>query len=168
MSNQTNYGWFVPSTPTLEITEINDKNLKALVAQLYQSINQLSMAINGKVSGIYNTDEFVTGKVFPPKSGSIDMRPVFGRLFSFGALPNNTTKSIQHALKIETVVNVYGYAASSDNLTQIPIPYASPTASNNIELSVSTSPDPNDKITITTGDDWSDYSAWVVLEYLKI
>src|SRR5690606_37364445 len=93
------YGLFVPTTnvwdpsPIFQLPE--SEELKLLLVRLYQNLNTVSLALNLKESGYYDTQEFVTGKVlFPnPDLNSSSQttpiwRPICRITVDFGALPN--------------------------------------------------------------------------------
>lgn len=171
-------GSFIPSNQIWDTSEIegNEKlnpELKELFIRLYQNLNGMAMAVNGKDTGIYHTDEFVTGKLYPPdptltsESASTPIqRPVYRKVINFGALPNAGPKTIAHGLTVTsdfTWVEVAGCATDPVGLTGVKIPYASDTANDSIELWVD-----NTNVNITTASDWSAYTrCYIVLEVIK-
>jgi hypothetical protein len=173
-----NAGAFIPTSQVWDVSEIYETEVtspafKELLVRLYQNLNNMALAINGKDTGIYHTDEFVTGKLYPPDPTSTSatltkpiQRPVYRKVIDFGALPNAATKTVAHGLTVSATmiwVNMYGCATDPVALIGIPIPYASDTASDNIELWVD-----NTNVNITTAADWRAYSkCYIVLEYLK-
>jgi hypothetical protein len=173
-----NTGAFIPTSQVWDTTEIYETEVtspafKELLVRLYQNLNNMALAVNGKDTGIYHTDEFVTGKLYPqdPTLTSATLtkpiqRPVYRKVIDFGALPNAGTKTVAHGLTVtaSTVwVEIRGCATDPIGLTGIEIPYASNTANDSIELWVD-----NTNVNITTTADWSAYSkCYIVLEYLK-
>jgi len=93
------------------------------------------------------------------------VRQVFRQVVNFGALPNNTTKSVVHGIVVNTNTTLTRlYAAASDpvNFDYVPIPYAS-VAGTPIELYMDST-----NVNITTNADWSSYTiTYVIIEYLK-
>lgn len=150
--------WDVQSLPSIDV---NSAEFKELIVRLYQNINNICLAVNLKDSGYYVESEFVNGQVL------FGDRQIFRTVVNFGALPNATFKSIPHGIVVSNGFSFTRiYATASDQITMqyIPIPYASATLVNNIELDV----DANN-VTITTGIDMTAYTiTYVVLEYVKI
>lgn len=86
------------------VTPINDTNLNA--------IQEIS---------VYSTNELVIGKW-------IDGKPLYRKVLSFGALPNNSTKSVAHNVSnLKRIVKLEGFAGSSQNLGGITLPHATAT-----------------------------------------
>lgn len=166
---QTTFVWNAQEVQNLKI----NPELKRLLVQLYQNLNQVTLALNSKDTGFYNEQEFLTGQQFFSRPGvsstsqsAPDQRQVFRKVINFGALPNATTKSVPHNISLQagyTFTRIYGTATNPGN-SFIPLPYASPTALNeNIELEI----DDTD-INITTGIDRTSYTTcYIVAEYIK-
>ena len=170
-------GVFIPTTFTLEPLDISgielttDK-LKDILVRLYQNLNDIAIAVNLKDTGVYDTEEYISGRSFFPNtslrstSGSTAIpRSVYRKVINFGSLPNTTSKSVAHNLTITssyTFTNIYGVASDVSGNSYIPLPYASTTLSNNIELKVDSS-----NVIITTGVDRTSFTyTYVVLEYI--
>lgn len=86
------------------ITPISDTNLN--------SIQEIS---------VYSTNELEIGKW-------IDGKPLYRKVISFGALPNNSTKSVAHSISnLKRIVKLEGFAGSSQNLGGITLPHATST-----------------------------------------
>jgi hypothetical protein len=167
----------IQQTQVWDLNDIEDSELngplKELFIRLYQNLNGMAMAINGKDTGIYHTDEFVTGKVYPsdPTLTSAStttpiQRPVYRKVIDFGALPNAGTKTIAHGLTVNsgtTWIQVTGCATDPVGLVGVNIPYSSDTANDSIELWVD-----NTNVNITTASDWSAYTrCYILVEWLK-
>lgn len=102
--------------------------------------------------GIYSLGEVKIGTW-------VDGKPLYGKVVNFGALPNNTTKSVLHNIEnIDYVTNLYGVSNSSS--TRIPINWYD--GSNYISTYIN-----NTSIAIKTSNDRSSYSVYVVVEYTK-
>jgi len=179
MANQGNLeGLYVPTTNIwdvgqIEDMDVNSSDFKELLVRLYQNINMISTVLNIKDSAYYDTNEFVNGQQFFPnpsligsRSTTPQFRPVFRLVVNFGALPNAGTKTMPHGLTFTsgcTLTRAYAAASDTTGLNYIPIPYASPTLANNIELSVDAT-----NVTIVTGSNRSAFNiCYVIVEYLK-
>lgn len=175
----TNPGLYVDTTQIWDMAqqiqqvEVTSPEFKDLLVRLYQNINTISIVLNAKDSAIYDEEEFVNGQSFPPLPTTPGNTPqpsrqVFRKIVEFGALPNTATKSVAHGITITSGFNFTRiYATASDKsgagTSYIPIPYASNTLANNIELNVDAT-----NVNITTGIDRTAYTdTWVILEYLK-
>lgn len=175
-SNQVNPGNLIQTTfvwNAQEVQSLNiDKDLKRLLVQLYQNLNQVTLALNAKDTGFYNEQEFLTGQQFFSVPGvnstsqsAPDQRQVFRKVINFGALPDTTTKSVPHNISLQagySFTRIYG-CATNPGSSFIPLPYASTTLNENIELEVDDS-----DINITTGINRTSYTiCYCVLEYIK-
>ena len=143
-----------------------EKDLK-----IRQYFNDIATATNTKDSGIYDAIETITGQSFLPlfstqTGANATYRTVFRKVIDFGALPNTTTKSVAHGITIGSTFSatkVYG-AATDPSTSFIPLPYASPTAANNIELNLD-----GTNVNVTTGSDRTGYTrCFVIVEYIKV
>jgi len=174
--SEINPGLFVPSTNVWDVgrlqeIEVTSPEFKELLVRLYQNVNNISLALNLKDSAYYAEEEFVNGQSFPPNPTVVGESPqpsrqVFRKLIDFGALPNTGVKTVAHNIAITSTFNftrIYGCASDQTGLSFIPLPYASPTLANNIELSVDAT-----NVIVTTGSNRSNYTVtWVILEFLK-
>ena len=179
-------GSFVNTSNVWDSSQLGDIEgitppLRELFIRLYQNLNNMALAVNGKDTGIYHTDEFVTGQLYPQdpnlSSGTNAtpiQRPVYRKVINFGALPTlaapGPSTSVAHGIDLNegyAFTRIYGCASKQDTnpalCSYLPIPYASPIPANNIELAVM-----GTNIVITVGVDRSLYTqCWVVLEYIK-
>jgi hypothetical protein len=162
---QNNSGLYVESTDVFDIdllasTDVTEPAFKELLVRLYQNINRIRLSLNLKDSAYYIENEFLNGQVF------FEDQQAFRTLVNFGALPNTTSKSIPHGINTTnsfSFTRIYGCATNQVTMQYIPLPYASPTLVNNIQLSVDAT-----NVTITTGIDYSAYTVtYVILEYIK-
>jgi len=156
------YLWDVSDNDPLNV---NSPEFRELLIRLFQNINQIIKAVNGKDSGYYFESEFINGQTFFPLAGSPTPRNVIRKLINFGALPNAGVKNVAHGLTT-TANTIFTriYGCSTDPAAQIylPLPYSSPVLANNIEVSVN-----NTNVTITTGANFTAYTiTYVVLEYI--
>jgi len=177
MTNSQSVGVFVPTTNVWDVneiysTEVTSPAFKELLVRLYQNLNNMAQALNVKDSAIYNTQEFVNGQLYfaNPALNSTSttaprMRQVMRKVINFGALPNTGTKTAAHGITVNsstTLTRAYASASDTTGNNYIPIPYASPTLVNNIELKVD-----GTNVTIITGSNRSAFTVcYVVVEYL--
>ena len=150
--------------------EVSEKDLK-----IREYLTDIATATNTKDSGIYDATETITGQSFLPTFDTVTnanatYRTVFRKVIDFGSLPNNSTKSVAHNIPIGTAINTTFsvtklYGAATDPLTSwIPIPYASPTLANNIELNLDAT-----NVNIITGSNRTGYTrSFVIVEYIKV
>lgn len=160
-SQKSNYGQFLP-TSQLQTQQ-----------ELFDFADNAAYILNTKTSGWYVLEEIMNGEVLFPTAASrtsnnveTTYRQIFRKVVDFGALPDNSTKSVAHGITItgETRFKaIYGAANDPVNFTYKPIPHASPTAAQNISLDVDST-----NITITTGANLTDFTdVYIVLEYVK-
>lgn len=185
MANPGEYGVFIPTTQvwdvaSLSTADVNSPEFKELLVRMYMNLNRMAIAINLKESGYYNNanTDFVDGNQWFPNPAvssslaSTAFRPEYRTVVNFGALPNGPmgplTKSIPHNLPVNasyTWTRIYATATDPVGLTGIPIPFASPTLTDAIAITVDAL---NVNITVDVTKDYSNYTiCLVVLEYLK-
>ena len=146
--------------------DLEQKNIK-----LRQYLNQIATALNTKDSGIYDATETITGQSFLPlfstqTQSNVTYRTVFRKVIDFGALPAAGTKSVAHGITFGStfsVTKIYG-AATDPSSSFLPLPYASPTLTNNIELNLDAT-----NVNVIVGTNRSAYTrCFVVVEYIKV
>lgn len=104
----------------------------------------------------YSTDEHIVGKW-------IDGSDLYEKTVDFGALPNATSKQVNHGINnLGTMVEIRGIAVRSSDNTSKPLPFSDPTTTKIISLEATTS-----VIYTETGTNYSAYNAWVTLRYTK-
>jgi len=180
MAIDTRYGAFVELTNIFEIEnldkiDINSPEYRDFLVRLRQILNDNASILNIKDTGIYNPEEFVCGQIWfpdPALSSQTARKPterqVFRKVVDFGALPNAGTKNVAHNITFPTpntysFTRIYGATTDPTAGSYLPIPYASATAANIIELSVD-----NTNVIITTGINRTAWTkTYVVLEYIK-
>jgi hypothetical protein len=171
------FGSFIPTTAVLDVnevydTEVTSKAFKELIVRLIHNFNNMSLSMNTRDAGFYDTQEFINGQLFFPNTALSSstaqypaQRQVFRKVVNFGALPNNATKTAAHGLTITagyTFTRIYG-ATTRPSTAFLPLPYASTTAANSIELWVD-----GTNINVKTGINYTAYTVtYIVLEYLK-
>ncbi len=178
IADQSNFGAFVSTTQVWDVArlyeiDIQSPEFKELLVRLYQNINNIATVLNLKDTGYYALTEFINGQLYfndpaiPLTSVSNPaFRQVFRKVIDFGALPNAGTKSVAHGLTITSgfrFTRIYATASDPIGMNYIPIPYASPTDANNIELNVDAT-----NVNIITGSNRTAFTTtYVVLEYVK-
>lgn len=168
----------IPTTAVLDVsdvysTEVTSPEFKELIVRLYQNFNMMLLAINDKDTGIYDTDEFITGQSFfsnpnlnSTTSSIATEREVYRKVINFESLPNATTKSTAHGITIDanvTFTRIYGASSNAAGTSFIPLPHSSTTLNKNVELIVT-----NTNVSVITGIDMSAYTrTYIVLEYIR-
>ncbi len=178
MAGGNSTGAFVPTTNVWDVTEIYSTDVtspefKELLVRMYQNLNIMSQVLNIKDSGYYSLLEFVNGQKFfinPALNSTTSTQPTYRQVFrttvNFGALPNTGTKSVAHNIAPTTnfsFTRLYGAASDQAGKNYIPIPYASASGADNIELNADAT-----NVNITTASDRTAFTlCYVVLEYIK-
>ena len=169
---------FVPTTPILDVTRLQGKTLdspefKEFMIRLTQYLNKLAVATNDKDSGEYSTTQEISGQTYFQEPGTDVIRGTFRKVIDWTAnttsgdafLPNTGADTTPHGITVNATTiftRIYG-VATDPSTSYIPLPYASPTAANNIELSLD-----GTNVTITTGSDRTGYtSCYVIVEYIN-
>lgn len=186
MSNP-NAGAFVATTNVWDVSEIyalqsTSPELKELLVRLYQNLNKMSLSLNIRDAGFYNTQEFVNGQLFFPNPSNTSLtastpafRQVFRKVINFGALPNNTVKSVDTGIIVTPSLRytrIYGVANNPSTNYALPLPYVtrSTAATEGIQVRLQTTGgSPNTtQLRIRTEIDYTAYTdVYVVLEYIK-
>ena len=90
-------------------------------------------------------------------------KPLYRKVIDFGALPNNSSKSVLHGItNRDKIVNIHGYSYRSTDDTYITLPYSA-TGTQNVACYVNGS----NVITITYQDRRNFAVSYIVLEYTK-
>lgn len=71
--------------------------------QLRKYLNDIVISLNVKETGFFVENEIPTGALFIPTfstdtSANLEYRPIFRTVVDFGALPNNSTKTVPHGI----------------------------------------------------------------------
>lgn len=143
-------GSIVSITPTLlSGTKIADFEIDGTPGELYAPSG-------GSSAHNYSTNEQVVGTW-------IDGKPLYEKTVDCGNLFNNGTKGIAHNISnIKRIVGHSGGAINSSG-TYLPLPKVSPTGLQYcVDIAITTT-----DIFITTGNDRTDYYAYVTLRYTK-
>jgi len=153
---------------------VNSREFKDILVSIFQNMNSITNMMNMKTTGTFPLQEFVTGNQYfpnPSLSSASSTTPVFRaeyrKVINFGALPGSTsTASVAHEIDFNSntlFTGVYGIASDTTSYNYIPIPYATSTAADIVEINVDTT-----NVNITVGKDMSAFDkVLVVLSYLK-
>ena len=162
---------FIPISNVLDTSLIKDMDpkspeFKRFMVSLVDNVNSILLAVNSKDVGIYNDQETLSGQSYFNDDKN-EQRPVYRKVINFGALPNTANKQVAHGLDSTweyKFTRIYGVASDSTNKIYLPIPYATATAADIIELYVDAT-----NINITTGKDRTSFdTTYIVIEYLEI
>ena len=107
--------------------------------------------VQGQSGPTLSTSEFDTGK--RDTSGNV----IYGKLFNVANLPNAATLNITHNVTFTRVWGLWGTATNGTSHRPMPNPGANP-----IELACNAT-----QIQIVTSTNFSTWSGFVVLEYVK-
>ena len=153
---------FLPTT--LILPDVSDDQQHNLI--LTDHLKKVNAAVNDKDIAQYVEQEILNGQKFFTPNESGKFRDAFRKVIDFGGLPNMASTSIPHGITVDAntvFTRIYGVATDPVNFSYLPLPYASPVAGSNIELSLDST-----SITITTGNDRSAYTTtYVILEFVK-
>lgn len=163
----------LPTSNLIDTTQLrnlsaNSPEFKDYLIQIAENTNSMLVALNAKDAGIYDTGEAITGQeYFSTPTSNNSGRSVFRKVINFGTLKaaaGNT--AIPHGLvptEDYKFTRIYGVASDPANLVYLPLPYATATANDIIELYID-----DTNVNITVGKDRSDFTnTFVVVEYLK-
>jgi len=154
-----------------------EDNFEEYDVKLREYLNNIAAAVNTKDSGLYDSEEVVTGQQFLPTfstttAGNLNYRNVFRKVIDFGALPNATTKNVAHGISTTqdfSIVRLYATATDPGASTlqaAIPIPYVNVAApADGVQLSMGAT---NVAITTTTANYTIYTRCFVVVEYIKV
>lgn len=182
MATSNQYGAFVEANFVWEMQQIQalesiDPEFKEILVRLYQNIGKMASVINVKDTGEYPVAEFVNGQLFFPNpnnnsttaAAAIErqvLRTTINVLVPPATLMNAGTTQVAHNIvctAATTFTRIYGAASDTTGMNYIPIPYASPTLANNIEIRAD-----GTNVYITTGSNRTNFNVcYVILEYLQ-
>ena len=165
-----NSGSFIPTTGTRDQTKQGIDS----VLSLRENINTIALALNTKDSGFYARTEFINGQVWFPDPSLTSasgqnptLRQVFRLVVLCPTLPAAAgTTTVAHGLTVDAALSwtrIYGTATDPAGFIGLPLPYASPTAADVIEVWVDVT-----NINIKVGKDRSAFTKnYVILEFIK-
>lgn len=135
-----------------DISDIGDGTVTGAVSQIDDNLSDLVT---------YSTNEVDTGKKW------VDGKTIYRKVVNIGALPNSTTKKVDHGVSgIDTIVKIYGTANSNNNALNLPYVETKTNNVNNIPVYVSKVAPLN--ITVITEVDFSTYTGVIIIEYTKV
>ena len=150
-------GWVTISFSKEDSSALTPSNVIGYNYQLEKGNTATSYRNYQNLSGvddIYTTEERLIGNWLG--------KPLYRKAINFGALPNNTSKSVNTNISdIDTIVNGRAFAVGSTGGNGISIPYVT-TSSNIVSIVYAKS-----SITITSNYNISDRNATIILEYTK-
>ena len=107
----------------------------------------------------YSTEEHPTGKKW------IDGKDIYSKTIDFGALPNTTTKSVNHNISnIDKVIRLYGFANDSGNTDHITLPFIDSSSNTLYNTSLRANAT---SVIMTTEAAMQGFSGYVTIEYTK-
>lgn len=145
--------YYLKKGQTITITTSYESSYAVYAIQMGSEVTFLSEY----ASACYDTNEREVGCW-------TDGKPLYQKTIDCGALPNNTTKNVNHNVSdVETIfiVNAFGINSSKESY---PIPFAHrSTTGNQIQISVDST-----KITLGTGGSlWTSLNGFVTIRYTK-
>ena len=177
MATNKTKGIYIPTTQNWDVTEIKDADasasMKELLSRMYYRLSEMATAVNAKESAVYDTQEFVTGKVYFPNqnltSDSVQtpkQRQGIRTAINFGLLTVNGLNQVAHNIPFNpgyTLTIFSAGATDTTNLMYYPLPFVAVAPDNNISVWAD-----DTYVNIhTNGTDRSTLTALVVIEYLK-
>lgn len=156
-------GDLVADMPLYQVV-INGLNITE-VKQVFNTVDTVA-ELNGKLEK--KTDTTTLGfEVSETFTGQyLNSKPIYQKMISVGALPNNTTKSISTGITGADYIWVdmeNSFAFNSG--ASYPIPYVDPkTVANSIGVRITNN---GATVIVSTGTNWSTYSGGITLRYTK-
>lgn len=150
------------------IKEMDPKSpeFKRFIISLVDNVNSILLAVNAKSIGKYGDKESLSGNSYYNEDKQVE-DPSYNVVINCGALPDTATKQIAHGLDSTwsyKLVRIIGASSDSTNKKYLPIPYATSTAIDIIEMWID-----DTYINITTGKDRTSFDTTkIILEYLEI
>jgi len=133
------------------------KDLRFDLSDTYQGI---ASAVNSKIGGLYVPEEKVNSEQYFDPSNPQKMKNVYRMVVDFGALPNTTSKSVNHNISWNSGTRLtasWGASTDPTAIQSVPVP------NEGIFLKINTT-----SVTITTTSDFSSFTETViVIEYTK-
>jgi len=171
-----NEGVFVPTTNTFEVTSIVDKNITAeyfreFIVRLQNRLNEIAISLNQKETGAYLNDIVIIGSfVYPDTNLSSSTpqqpseRPLYRKTVIFGALPNNTTKTVAHGIPLNSNLKVFKIIAVANDLingNRVPLSFYSPASGLGVAIELD-----NTNVIVTSNFDATRFTDTdVIIEY---
>ena len=167
---QINTGSFVPTTIIYDVArlyevDVNSDEFKELLVILYQSVNNIAIALNTKYSALQINEEFADGSLWFNETSfkQEDLRAGFHINVITGPLNAGVT-AVLHGLPVTADwkwMTIHGAATDTDTVTGVPLPFAGATG-NNIEVSVTAT-----HVVIDNQSGFTFTNSQVYLQYVK-
>lgn len=165
------YGSFIPSTQIWDPTSLYgleiDPEIKEILIRMYQNLGLMATVINGKISGLYPLQEFVTGEqYFSRQNPPIVVELPGGWRYTYFATTlatGATTINLPFTVGTNWLFkSITGAATNVGASLHYPLPFASANGTQNIALWVT-----NTTIQIVNNSGQSFTGLTIVLEYTK-
>lgn len=157
----------------IEELEIDSPEFRQFLIWIQQALNDHANYMNRKDYAAYDLAESINGQTWfqgndDGASTNVNFRQVYRKVINIGALDNAAGTTVYpHGIDVTDTyafTRIYGVANRPTPFLALPLPYASATAADVIELNVDAT-----NINITIGKDLSAFTkTTVVLEYVKI
>lgn len=156
-------GDLVADMPLYQVV-INGLNITE-VKQVFNTVDTVA-ELNGKLEKKTDTTTLGFGVSETFTGQYLNSKPIYQKMISVGALPNNTTKSISTGITGADYIWVdmeNSFAFNSG--ASYPIPYVDPkTVANSIGVRITNN---GATVIVSTGTNWSTYSGGITLRYTK-
>lgn len=156
-------GDLVADMPLYQVV-INGLNITE-VKQVFNTVDTVA-ELNGKLEKKTDTTTLGFGVSETFTGQYLNSKPIYQKMISVGALPNNTTKSISTGITGADYIWVdmeNSFAFNSG--ASYPIPYVDPkTVDNSIGVRITNN---GATVIVSTGTNWSTYSGGITLRYTK-
>lgn len=141
---QTPYtGSFVQITNVWDVADLSDREL---LVRLYQNMSNMAVVLNNKQSGYFLEQVFATSRQYfnPSTTNQLQLRPGFNKMIDVGAVAAGATVTTAHGLtpliapspSTWKFVYIGGVANDTVGGHYYPIPFASSSGTNNIQVTV--------------------------------
>lgn len=140
----------------INVTEV--KSLLSVAGSLAELNGKLEKKVDATTLG-FGVSETFTGQY-------LNSKPIYQKMISVGALPNNTTKSISTGITDADYIWVdMENSFAFNHGASYPIPYVDPkTVANSIGVRITNN---GATVIVSTGTNWSTYSGGITLRYTK-
>jgi len=149
----------------IESLDPKSTEFKTFLVSLTDNVNKLLLSINDKSIGACDTNETISGKSYTVGDNQTP-KPGLTKLIECGALLNNDVKHIAHGLDLNwsySFKNIYGATSNPVGKIYLPLPHASATANEVIEVTVDAT-----YVNIRTGIDRTAFTdTTIFLEYVE-
>lgn len=167
------------------MSQINYSNKSDINTTATPDVNKVSAADMNEIKNVVNNNANLMGDVSTLSTGSTDVvsainaiskystteqiigtwtngKPLYRKVFNFGAMPNATNKDIPHNISnLGITVNCYGMAVRSSDSRALNIPDSTPGA----EITCGVT---NTNVYVTTYSDRSSFNdSHIIIEYTK-